>query len=184
MFSSISEDSTQNPKPKIRNIFVAFAEKNYLCNQEAKFVEIMCQTAFISQSIIKLGARSYKHNLEAMVPSEYRVSQLRRLNRDLDTFYEFLYSQCNTVTEHDYNVFGKQLTSMLDVLKKLYVSCKQMPKEFRVSAEAEKLKRNYYALYELNNDIKNYRIKASKDAEWTSLLADASIAMKKISAHD
>lgn len=43
-----------------------------------------------------------------------------------------------------------------------------------VSAEAEKLKRSYSALYELNGDIKNYRIKAQKDAEWTALLADAS----------
>lgn len=144
----------------------------------------MCQTAFISQSIVKLGTRSYKHSLEALAPNEYRVGQLRRLNRDLDAFYEFLYSQSNTVTERDYSVFGKQLTSMLNILKSLYVSCKQMPKEYGVSAEAEKLKRNYSALYELNSDIKNYRIKASKDAEWAALLSDASMAIKKISAHD
>lgn len=46
----------------------------------------MCQTAFISQNIVRLGTRSYKHSLEAMVPEEYSVGQLRRLNRDLDTF--------------------------------------------------------------------------------------------------
>ena len=50
----------------------------------------MCQTAFISQNIVRLGTRSYKHSLEAMVPEEYSVGQLRRLNRDLDTFYEYL----------------------------------------------------------------------------------------------
>lgn len=144
----------------------------------------MCQTAFISQSIVKLGTRSYKHSLEALAPNEYRVGQLRRLNRDLDAFYEFLYSQCNTVTEKDYQVFGKQLTSMLGILKSLYTSCKQMPKEYGVSTEAEKLKRNYSALYELNGDIKNYRIKASKDAEWSALLSDASMAIKKVAAHD
>ncbi len=144
----------------------------------------MCQTAFISQSIVKLGTRSYKHSLEALAPNEYRVGQLRRLNRDLDAFYEFLYGQCNSVTEQDYNVFGKQLTSMLGILKTLYTSCKQMPKECGVSLEAEKLKRNYVALYELNNDIKNYRIKASKDSEWTSLLADASLAIRNVAAHD
>lgn len=81
----------------------------------------MCQTAFISQSIVRLGTRSYRHSLEALVPNEYGVSQLRRLNRDLDAFYKFLYSQCNTVTEQDYNVFGQQLTSMLNTLKHLYV---------------------------------------------------------------
>lgn len=144
----------------------------------------MCQTAFISQSIVKLGTRSYKHSLEALAPNEYSVGQLRRLNRDLDAFYEFLYSQCNTVTESDYRVFGKQLTSMLSILKVLYVSCRQMPKKYGVSEEAEKLKRNYSALYELNGDIKNYRIKVSKDAEWAALLSDASMAIKKIAAHD
>ena len=144
----------------------------------------MCQTAIISQSIVKLGTRSYKHSLEALAPNEYRVSQLRRLNRDLDAFYEFLYSQYNTITERDYNVFGKQLTSMLNILKMLYVSCKQMPKEYGVSIEAEKLKRNYSALYELNSDIKNYRIKALKDVEWTALLKDAGMAIKKVVVHD
>lgn len=144
----------------------------------------MCQTAFISQSIVKLGTRSYKHSLEALAPNEYRVGQLRRLNRDLDAFYDFLYSQCNSVTEQDYQVFGKQLASMLTILKSLYTSCKQMPKEYGVSTEAEKLKRNYSALYELNNDIKNYRIKAAKDAEWSALLSDASLALKKIAAND
>ena len=144
----------------------------------------MCQTAFISQSIVKLGTRSYKHSLEALAPNEYRVGQLRRLNRGLDAFYDFLYSQCNTVTEQDYQVFGKQLTSMLGILKTLYISCRQMPKEYGVKTEAEKLKRNYSALYELNNDIKNYRIKATKDAEWSALLSDASLALKKVAAHD
>ena len=144
----------------------------------------MCQTAFISQSIIKLGTRSYKHSLEALAPNEYRVGQLRRLNRDLDAFYEFLYSQCNTITEQDYRVFGKQLMSMLTILKSLYAACKQMPKDCGVSSEADRLKRNYSALYELNNDIKNYRIKALKDDEWDSLLSEASRAMKSIAAHD
>lgn len=144
----------------------------------------MCQTAFISQSIVRLGTRSYKHSLEALAPNEYSVPQLRRLNRDLDAFYEFLYSQCNTVTEQDYNVFGQQLTSMLNTLKSLYNSCKHMIKEYGANVEIEKLRMNYNALYELNNDIKNYRINASKDAEWVSLLSDASLALKKIAAHD
>ncbi len=144
----------------------------------------MCQTAFISQSIVKLGARSYKHSLEALAPNEYHVGQLRRLNRDLDAFYEYLYSQYNTITERDYRIFGKQLTSMLNILKSLYTICKKVSKEYGISIEAEKLKRNYSALYELNSDIKNYRIKAARDADWSALLSDASSAIKKISAYD
>ena len=144
----------------------------------------MCQTSFISQNIVKLGTRSYRHSLEALVPEEYRVGQLRRLNHDLNAFYELLYSQCNTITERDYRVFGRQLTSMLGILKTLYASCRQMPKECGVGAEAEKLKRNYAALSELNNDIKTYRIQAPKDAEWTSLLSEAGMAVGKVAAHD
>ena len=143
----------------------------------------MCQTAFISQNIVRLGTRSYKHSLEAMVPEEYSVGQLRRLNRDLDTFYEYLYSQCNDVTEHEYKVFERQFDSMLTTLKTLYMSCKKMPSECGVSDEAEKLRMNYVALYELNNDIKNYRINAPRDTEWTALLSDAGNALKSI-AHD
>jgi len=144
----------------------------------------MCQTAFISQSIIKLGTRSYRHSLEALAPDEYNVSRLRRLNRDLDAFYELLYCQCNTVTEHDYSVFGQQLTSMIDTLKALYSSCRHAFKGLGDDSEVEKLKMNYNALYELNNDIRNYRIKASKDSEWSTLLSDSGSALKKITAHD
>lgn len=143
----------------------------------------MCQTAFISQNIVRLGTRSYKHCLEAMVPEEYSVGQLRRLNRDLDTFCEYLYSQCNDVTESEYKVFEKQLDSMLTTLRALYMTCKKMPSECGVVDEAEKLRMNYVALYELNNDIKNYRINAPKDTEWTALLSDAGNALKNI-AHD
>ena len=143
----------------------------------------MCQTAFISQNIVRLGTRSYKHCLEAMVPEEYSVGQLRRLNRDLDTFCEYLYSQCNDVTESEYKVFEKQLDSMLTTLRALYMSFKKMPSECGVADEAEKLRMNYVALYELNNDIKNYRINAPKDTEWTALLSDAGNALKNI-AHD
>lgn len=69
----------------------------------------MCQTTLISQNIVRLGTRSYRHRLEALVPNGDRVSSLRKLNHDLDSFYEFLYSQCNSVTEADYKVFGLPL---------------------------------------------------------------------------
>lgn len=140
----------------------------------------MCQTASISQSIVRLGTRSYRHSLEALEPGEYHVSQLRRLNRDLDAFYDFLYSQINTVTEHDYNVFGKQLVSMLNTLETLYVSCKQMPEEYGVGAEAEKLRKNHSALSELNSDIMSYRVKAFKDDEWSGLLSEAGLALQNV----
>lgn len=140
----------------------------------------MCQTALISQNIVRLGTRSYRHSLEALAPNEYRVGALRKLNHDLDVFYEFLYAQCNSVTEEDYKFFGEQLNSMLATLKMLWQTCKRMPKSCGISNEAEKLKMNYSALYELNEDIKNYRIKAPKDAEWSALLSQANLALKKL----
>jgi len=72
---------------------------------------------------------------------------------------------------------------MLGALKMLYTSCKQMTKEASMSIEVEKLKKNYSALKELSNDIQNYKVKAPKDQEWSSLLSDASLALKNI-AHD
>lgn len=140
----------------------------------------MCQTALISQNIVRQGTRSYRHRLEALVPNGYRVSSLRKLNHDLDSLYEFLYSQCNSVTEADYKVFGEQLNSMLATLKLLWQTCKRMPKASGLGNQAEKLKMNYSALYELNEDIKNYRIKAPKDKEWSLLLSQASLALKKV----
>ena len=50
----------------------------------------------------------------------YRVTQLARLNRDLDELYELLYSQWDSVTENDYQVFGMQLQIMLGTLKDLH----------------------------------------------------------------
>ena len=140
----------------------------------------MCQTALISQNIVRLGTRSYRHRLEALAPNEYRVGSLRKLNRDLDSFYDFLYAQCNSGTEADYKVFGEQLCSMLATLKMLWQSCKKMPKSCGISEEAEKLRMNYSALYELNEDIRTYRIKAPKDEEWSALLSQASLALKRV----
>lgn len=139
----------------------------------------MNQTALISQHIVRLGTRSYSHLLEVLTLNEYSVGSLRKLNRDLDSFYEFLYAQCNSVKEAEYQVFGEQLCSMLATLKMLWLSCKKMPKSCGISDEVEKLKMNCSALYELNEDIKNYRIKAPKDEEWSALLSQASLALKR-----
>ena len=140
----------------------------------------MCQTTLISQNIVRLGTRSYKYRLETLASSEYRVRSLHKLNHDLDTFYDFLYAQCNSVTETDYKIFGEQFNSMLATLKLLWQTCKRIPKSSGLGNEVEKLRINYSALYELNEDIKYYRIKALKNADCSALLSQASIALKKI----
>ena len=69
---------------------------------------------------------------------------------------------------------------MLATLKLLWQTCKRIPKSSGLGNEVEKLRMNYSALYELNEDIKYYRIKALKNADCSALLSQASIALKKI----
>lgn len=135
---------------------------------------VMCQTVLISNQIVRLGTRSYKQRLEAVNPDEYRISQLSRLNRDLDDFYELLYSQWNTVTEQDYKIFGPQLQIMLATLKDLFIACKKMKHGANFERETEKLGMNYSAIFEVNSDIVNFRINAPKDSELQNLLQQAS----------
>ena len=119
----------------------------------------MCQTTLISDNIVRLSTRSYRQRLDAVVRNQYKVSQLARLNRDLDNFYELLYSQWNTVTKDDYAVFGPQLQIMLNTLRELYNTCKKLSDIPNFDKETEKLGMNYSAIFEINSDIKNFRIK-------------------------
>lgn len=134
----------------------------------------MCQTALISSNIIKLGTRSYRQRMKAVMPQQYRFTQLARLNRDLDNFYDLLYSQWNSVTETDYNMFGNQLQIMLETLKELFELCKQISKDENFDKETEKLGMNYAAIYEMNSDIINFKIKAKKDTDLHKLMKQAS----------
>jgi len=142
----------------------------------------MCQTALISSNIIRLGTRSYRQRMEAVVSNQYRVTQLARLNRDLDDFYELLYSQWNSVTEEDYNKFGGQLQIMLETLKDLFDLCKQMSQDGTFSKETEKLGMNYAAIYEMNSDMVNFKIKAKKDADLQQLMKRASTITSTIAS--
>ncbi len=46
----------------------------------------MCQTALISEKIVRLGTRSFKQRLEAVSGNEYSVTKLSRLNRSLTIY--------------------------------------------------------------------------------------------------
>lgn len=139
----------------------------------------MCQTALISNQIVRLGTRSYKQRLEAKSKG-YSISQLARLNKDLDGLYELLYSQWNMVTEHDYKVFGGQLQIMLGTLKELYLVCKNMSQGAIFEKETEKLAMNYSAIYEVNSDIVNFKIKAKHNMELKLLMKQASDITSRI----
>ena len=141
----------------------------------------MCPTAYLSKQIVNLGTRSYRQRMEAESSMNYRVTQLARLNRDLDNFYEQLYQQYPSVTASDYKVFSSQLKIMLSTVKALYDVCRKMPSDLGFAHETDKLGMNYSALYEIKHDIENFRLPTEKrHADVSALLAEAGKSLLKV----
>lgn len=130
----------------------------------------MCQTTVITNKVERLSKRSYSHRLDMAVPNRYHVSQLVRLNRELDGLYELIYNDWRTITEEDYKVFGGQFVILIQTIKQLYDACKKQPKAMGLSEETKRLGMNYSALYELNSDIVNFCIKMPKNEEMKKAL--------------
>ena len=139
----------------------------------------MCQTNTITQSVVRLSRRSFNHRMDVASPQGYHVSQLVRLNHDLDSLYELLYSEWRTVTEEDYRVFGGQFVIMLQTLKQLYDSCRRLPKSKGLKDETEKLGMNYSALSELNSDIMNFSIRAPHNIALQAMMAKAAQTLNR-----
>lgn len=137
----------------------------------------MCQTALISRSIVRISARSFEHNLEAVSGVSVTLNKLIRLNNALDRLYESIYEEFNDITPDDYKIIEPQLLLLLNTLKGLCNTYKKMRTTGRYSEEIAKLGMNYSALYELNYDIKNFRVKKI-DPEFSSLLQKVDAAMK------
>lgn len=141
----------------------------------------MCQTALISHSIVNISTRSLKQSLLVASGEQFTKARLAGLNRSLDAFYELLYDQYNSITRKDYKVIGPQMKILLEVLKKLYDICHKMTSPCsNLALEVDRLGRNYSAIYEINSDIKHFRIPAKHDEELTSLLRQASCVISKI----
>lgn len=115
--------------------------------------------------MVRLSRRSFNHRIEAASPNGYQKGQLVRLNRELDSLYEIIYDDWTTITADDYKVFGGQFEILIQTIKQLYDTCRKLPKEMGLKEETNKLGMNYSALYELNSDIVNFRIKLPKNAE-------------------
>ena len=139
----------------------------------------MCQTAVISNTVKRLGRRSYTHRMEVATPGGYNAAQLTRLNRELDSLYELIYEDWNTITEQDYAVFGGQLSLLVVTLKLLYDDCRKSAYRRVLHDEVERLGMNYSALHELNSDIVNFRIKAPHNAELQSMMSEASKVLNR-----
>lgn len=133
----------------------------------------MCQTAIISNTVKRLGRRSYTHRMEVATPGGYSVAQLARLNRELDDLYELIYDDWGTITEQDYAVFGGQLELLVKTIKQLYDDCRRSTARRQLRDEVDRLGMNYSALYELNSDIVNYRVKAPHNASLQEIMSKA-----------
>ena len=123
----------------------------------------MCETAVISDKVVRLSRRSYNHRLVMAAPNNYHAGQLARLNRELDSLYELIYDEWTTISEEDYRVFGGQLVILIQTVKQLYETCKKQSKHLGLQEETRKLGMNYSAIYELNSDIVNFRVKMPKN---------------------
>lgn len=130
----------------------------------------MCQTERISNTVVRLGRRSYTHRMEVARPNGYGSNQLARLNRELDDLYELIYDDWRSISEKDYAVFGGQLAILLKTVKQLYDECRRMPESIDLKNQVERLGMNYSALYELNSDIVNFCIKMPKNQDMKRLM--------------
>ena len=124
----------------------------------------MCQTSLISRNIARLSARSFERNLEAVSGVGTTHTKLVRLNNALNRLYEMVYDQFNEITPDDYKIIEPQLLLLLNTLKGLCNTYKKIHSSDRLSKEIEVLGRNYSAIYELNSDIKNFRVKKMSPA--------------------
>lgn len=130
----------------------------------------MCQTERISNTVVRLGRRSFMYRMEVARPNGYGIVQLARLNRELDALYELIYEDWRNITELEYAIFGGQLVILVKTVKQLYDECRRKPDSIVMKSEVERLGMNYSALYELNSDILNSCIKMPQNQEMKQLM--------------
>ncbi len=140
----------------------------------------MCQTSVISKNIARISSRSFEQNLEVVTGKVITLNKLKRLNNALDTLYELIYSQFNEISADDYKIIGPQLTLLLNTLKGLRETYKRISVSRDLSDEVNSLGRNYSALYELNSDIKQFRIARKLKPNLASALNNAASAMSML----
>lgn len=139
----------------------------------------MCQTNTIIRNVVRLSRRSFNHRVDMASPQGCHVGQLSRLNRELSELYDLIYEDWTTITEDDYKAFGGQLELLVQTVKQLYSACRRQQKSIGLKDETEKLGMNYAALYELNSDIVNYRIKAPHNIALQTMMAKAAQTLNR-----
>jgi hypothetical protein len=72
------------------------------------------------------------------------------------------------------------LVILIQTIKQLYETCKKQSKHLGLQEETRKLGMNYSALFELNSDIVNFRIKMPKNEAMVQALHKLSEADARI----
>lgn len=140
----------------------------------------MSPTAYISNRIVQLGTRTYRQRMQVASGVDYRVTQLSRLNRDLDDFYELLYKQSPSVTPIDYSSFSGQLSLLLSTVKDLYAVCLKMPEKCGFAGEVQKLGMNYSAIFELKCDLENFPVSSWQSHDCAGLIEKVGTSLSKV----
>ncbi|MCD8387040.1 MAG: hypothetical protein LUD17_09155 [Bacteroidales bacterium] len=96
---------------------------------------------------------------------------LSRLNGQLDKCYDLLYEAYPTVTEADYEKIRPYLQILLTTISELIETYSVSPLSLSLADGVERLRRNYSALYEINSDIQNFRIKIHKNPRFHAAMA-------------
>ena len=131
----------------------------------------MCQTMLISESIVSLSKRSFARRLRAVsahVTAE--KSMLTRLNNQLDSLYELLYDNYPSMTADDYNSFKEYLHILLETIQGL---CEDYERSLYREALADSLARlrsNRIAIEEIDNDIRNFKIRLPRNPRYAEVM--------------
>ncbi len=135
----------------------------------------MCQTAIISKDIARVSTRGYRQNVEALAGEPLRLHKLSRLNNSLDSLYQLLHDQFNTIRKEDYAQLGPQLSLLLTTIKDLHKTYRRLSDSVSMKRETKRLSANYSALFELDSDIRNYRLRQLPAPLTASLTKAASL---------
>lgn len=134
----------------------------------------MCQTMLISSSIVSLSKRSFARRLRT---ASYRVavekSALTRLNNQLDELYELLYDNYSSMTANDYDSFKDNLSILLSTLKDLHRDYRCSSFRDLLSESIDSLQSNIIALEEMDNDIRNYKIRLPLNPRYAEVVGMA-----------
>lgn len=134
----------------------------------------MCQTMLISESIVSLSKRSFARRLRAFsarVTAE--KGMLTRLNNQLDDLYELLYDSYPSMTADDYDSFKDNLHILIDTLKGLCHDYERSAYRDALADSLSRLRSNRVAIEEIDNDIRNFKIRLPRNPRYAEVMAIA-----------